>query len=159
MYKDHLLCDEQGLYPAGLDGWEKTVLDVETHRQGFKFWYRNPARPTQDSLGIAYVDGDDTKMLRPDFLFFAEGPEGEVVVDIVDPHGTHLADALVKLQGLARYAAAHAKAFRRIETVAQIGKDLCLLDLTSAEVREAIAKARDAKSLYDGPLARGYGSE
>ena len=53
-YTQHLLCDEQGLYPAELGTWEKAVLKAEQERDGFKFWYRNPDRPSQDSLGIAY---------------------------------------------------------------------------------------------------------
>ena len=68
-YKQHLLCDEQGSYPAELGTWEKAVLKAEMERDGFKFWYRNPDRPSQDSLGIAYADDDDTKIVRPDFHF------------------------------------------------------------------------------------------
>jgi len=85
--------------PAGMSPSESAVLKAETAREGFKFWYRNPARPSQDSLGIAYEEGDETKIIRPDFLFFAELRDGSVVADIVDPHGFHLSDALPKLQG------------------------------------------------------------
>ncbi len=155
-YKQHLLCDEQGLYPVELKDWEKSVLKAEMQREGFKFWYRNPDRPTQDSLGIAYVDGDETKMLRPDFLFFAELADGNVVVDIVDPHGFHLADALPKLQGLARYTESHAGSYRRIEAVAEAGGKLRVLDMTRAEVRSAVMDASSAKSLYEGALAGDY---
>ncbi len=157
-YPDHLLCDEKGLYSVELNDWEKAVLKTETQRDGFKFWYRNPNRPTQDSLGIAYVDGDETKIVRPDFLFFAEFPDGSVAVDIVDPHSIHLADALPKLQGLARYAEAHPQTYRRIEAVAEIGGMLRVLDLTRAEVRQAVTEASSAKSLYEGGLAGNYSS-
>ena len=156
-HPQHLLCDEQSLYPAELNDWEKAVLKAESKRDGFRFWYRNPNRPTQDSLGIAYPDGDDTKIVRPDFLFFAELQNGTVVTDIVDPHSIHLADALPKLQGMARYAETHPQDFRRIETVAETGGKLRVLDLTRAEVRRAIASASSAKSLYDGALAGDYG--
>lgn len=64
-YPHHFLCDEQGLYPVELNDWEKAVLKAEMQRDGCKFWYRNPNRPTQDSLGIAYVDGDETKTCDP----------------------------------------------------------------------------------------------
>jgi hypothetical protein len=53
----------------------------------------NPNRPSQDSLGIAYAEGDDTKIVRPDFIFFTE-QDGKIVADITDPHGFNLADAL-----------------------------------------------------------------
>jgi hypothetical protein len=155
-FPNHLLCDANGMYPAELTTWEMAVLSIELRRDGFRFWYRNPDRPTQDSLGIAYRDGDDTKMLRPDFIFFAQLASGEVVADIVDPHGFHLADALPKLQGLARYAEAHSKDFRRIEAVAEIAGKLRSLDLTSSDVRSAIVIATSAKSLYEGTLARDY---
>ena len=55
--------------------------------------------------------------------------DGTVVADIVDPHGLHLADALPKLQGLALYAETHAKAYRRIESVAEAMGKLRVLDL------------------------------
>lgn len=156
-YPHHLLCDEKGLYPVELKEWEKSVLKAEMQRDGFKFWYRNPDQPTQDSLGIAYVEGDETKIVRPDFLFFVELPGGKIVVDIVDPHGFHLADALPKLQGLARYAETHQQSYRRIDAVAETGGKLRVLDLTRAEVRQAVMEASSAKSLYEGALAGNYG--
>lgn len=156
-YSNHLLCDEQGAYPVELNDWEKAVLKAEMQRAGFSFWYRNPNRSSQDSLGIAYVDGDETKILRSDFLFFSVLPDETVVVDIVDPHGIHLADALPKLQGMARYVETHSRAYRRIEAVAEIGGKLRVLDLTRAEVRHAVMEAASAKGLYEGTLAANYG--
>lgn len=154
-YKQHLLCDEQGLYPAELGDWEKAVLDAEMQRAGFKFWYRNPDRPSQDSMGIAYTDGDETKIVRPDFIFFAE-QDGKMVVDIVDPHGFHLADALPKLQGLARYAETHPDIFRRIEAVAEINGRLRRVDLTRTDVRQAVMAASSAEVLYKSAAAGDY---
>jgi hypothetical protein len=52
-------------------------------------------------LGIAYKNDDEIKIVRPD-SFFAELPNDRIAVDIVDPHGIYLSDALPKLQGLAR---------------------------------------------------------
>lgn len=155
--KHHLLCDEKGLYPAALEAWESRVLQVEAKRPGFKFWYRNPGLPSQDSLGVAYIAGDEVSIVRPDFLFFCESGDGLVVVDIVDPHGTYLADALPKLQGLARYAETHPGVYRRIEAVAEAVGRFRVLDLTRADVRKVVAEANEAKSLYEGALARDYG--
>ncbi len=154
--KTHLLCDDKGVFPAQLNKWEKAVLKAELGRDGFRFWYRNPARPTQDSLGIAYVDGDDTKILRPDFLFFVEDSNGKIVVDIVDPHNIGWADALPKLRGLARYAATHVEVFRRVEAVAEVSGKLRVLDLTRHDVRKAIEDAQGAGALYEGALASNY---
>ncbi len=154
-FLQHLLCDENGLYPTELDGWEKSVLMAEMQRDGFKFWYRNPDRPSQDSLGISYADGDDTKIVRPDFIFFAE-QAGEIVADIIDPHGFHWADALPKLQGLARYAETHTQIYRRIEAVAETGGKLRVLDLTRADVCQAVIEATSVEALYKGAVARDY---
>ena len=155
-YKNHLLCDTQGNYPAELNGWEAMVVETEMKRQGFSFWYRNPQQPGQSSLGIAYLSGEQYGIVRPDFIFFATEADGQVVTDIVDPHGLHLADALPKLQGLSLYAATHANAYRRIESVAEAMGKLRVLDLTKQEVRQAIAGATDATSLFSSALASDY---
>lgn len=155
-YKQHLLCDEVGLYPSELKTWEQDVLSAEMERSGFKFWYRNPDRPSQDSLGIAYTNGDDARIVRPDFIFFAE-QGGKLVVDIVDPHSFHLADALPKLQGLARYAETHSEFYRRIEAVAEAGGKLRVLDLINPDVRRAVLDATNAESLYKSAVAADYG--
>ena len=135
--------------------WGKAVLSVERERDGVEFWYRNPDRPSQVSLGISYAEGDDTKIVRPDFIFFAE-QGGEVVVDIIDPHGFHLADALPKLQGLARYAETHSQIYRRIEAVAETGGKLRVLDLTRDDVRQAVMGAASAEGLYKSAVAGDY---
>jgi len=154
-YKHHLLCDEQGSYPAEMNDWERKVVAAESKRLGFKFWYRNPNRPSQDSLGIAYTDADVTKIVRPDFIFFAE-QDGKVVADIVDPHSIHLADAVPKLQGLARYAETHPEVFRRVEAIAEVGGKLRVLNLTRADVRQAVMEATSAETLYKGAVAGDY---
>jgi hypothetical protein len=154
-FKQHLLCDEHGLYPTELKSWEQEVLKAEMERVGFKFWYRNPNRPSQDSLGVSYTDGDDTRIVRPDFIFFAEH-EGAVVADIVDPHGFHLADSLPKLKGLSKYAETHSCMYRRIEAVAKIGNKMRVLDLTLADVRQVVLDAENTEAIYKGPSARDY---
>lgn len=151
----HLLCDENGKYPAELNNWETTVVETEAKRAGFRFWYRNPQQPSQSSLGIAYLENEEYKIVRPDFLFIAE-QEGKLVVDLVDPHGLHLADALPKLQGLALYAEKYSNAYRRIESVAEVKGKLRSLDLTNKDIRNAIFSAKDAVSLFTGIIASEY---
>ena len=154
-WKNHLLCDKNGKYPAELNDWERKVVETEAKRMDFSFWYRNPQQPGQSSLGIAYIEDEQYKIVRPDFVFFAE-QDGKVVVDLVDPHGLHLADALPKLQGLAVYAETHASAYRRIESVAEAGGNLRVLDLTRADVRAAIKEAVSAKGMYESAWAGDY---
>ncbi len=149
------MCDESGNYPAQLNHWETTVFETETKREGFAFWYRNPQYTGQSSLGIAYVETEQYKIVRPDFLFFAE-QNSEVVVDLVNPHGLHLADALPKLKGLALYAKHHSDAFRRIESVAEVKGKLRVLDLKRQDVQDAVAAAENAESLFSSNLADYY---
>ncbi|OTP68148.1 DEAD/DEAH box helicase [Caballeronia sordidicola] len=155
-WTNHLLCDQYGKYPAEFkSGWESTVVETEAKRHCFAFWYRNPPQPGQSSLGIAYQEGGQYKIVRPDFLFFAE-QDSKVVVDLVDPHGLHLADALPKLQGLAVYTENHANAYRRIESVAEIKGKLRVLDLKRQDVRDAISSAQEVVGLFSGGLADDY---
>ena len=153
----HLLADSEGNAPVDLNEWERKVLDAEAQQPGFKAWYRNPARATKESLAIAYKDGTgDWKAMRPDFIFFGSQHDGKIVVDLVDPHGHHLSDALPKLRGLADFAEQYGSEFRRIESVAETGGVLKVLDLTKHHVRQAVRDAADAKALYESGLAGRY---
>lgn len=105
---------------------------------------------------MTYQDGGETKIVRPDFIFFARLPNGSIVADIIDPHGIQFGDALPKLRGLAEYAEANKDVFRRIEAVAEVGGTYRVLDLTESSVREAIRKATSTKSLYENNGAAEY---
>ena len=154
-FEKHLLCDEDGSFPVSLNEWETTVLNTELARNDYVAWYRNPGRG-YESLGITYETDNSFKIMRPDFMFFARGKDGEIVVDIVDPHGIHLADALAKLQGLARYAERNAASFRRIDAVAVLDGEYRVLDMTETRVRDAVLAATNAKSAYESGVAREY---
>lgn len=153
----HLLASADGTVPVALNEWERKVLDSETAQPGFQGWYRNPERAAKDSLAVAYKDEvGDWKALRPDFIFFGTNHDGSVAVDLVDPHGHHLSDALPKLRGLADFAERFANDFRRIESVAETGGVLRVLDITKPRVREAIRAAQSAKALYVSEDASDY---
>jgi hypothetical protein len=155
-FERHLLCDEDSLFPDHFNTWEKKVLMAELNRAESVAWYRNPARTTQDSLGVAYEDANETKILRPDFVFFGRSPDGGILADIVDPHGHHLADALPKLKGLARYAETSGAIYRRIEAIAEINGNYKLLDMKEERVRKAIFAASSAKGLFESSEAFDY---
>lgn len=38
----HLLCNETGNYPAELNDRDRTIVETESAKSGFSFWYRNP---------------------------------------------------------------------------------------------------------------------
>lgn len=156
-WRTHLLCDAAGEYPAELNSWERDVLNAELAQKGTVAWYRNPSRSAQDSLSIAYRDEREAwKLIRPDFLFFSEVAGGAIRTSIVDPHGTHLADAIPKLRGLAEFAAAYGEYFLRIESLAQVNGTLRLLDLTDPTVRTAVTTATSAEALFESNYARQY---
>lgn len=153
-FPKHLMCDDDGSFPAYLNGWEADVLKTELERPDCVGWYRNPARATQESLGIVY-HFNGLKILRPDFVFFAD-VSGEIVADLIDPHGHYLADALPKIRGLAEYAAKHAGSFRRIEAISKVNDELRRLDLTSPEVQQAVLRAETAIELYESKISQPY---
>lgn len=153
----HLLASVDGTIPITLNEWERKVLDSEAAQPGFQGWYRNPERTAKESLAVAYKDEvGDWKALRPDFIFFGTNNDGSVAVDLVDPHGHHLSDALPKLRGLADFAERFANDFRRVESVAETGGVLRVLDITKPRVREAIRDAQSAKALYESEVASDY---
>ncbi|MDJ0318382.1 DEAD/DEAH box helicase [Arthrobacter antibioticus] len=135
----HLMSDEEGLFPlSSLNAWERKVVDVELKRPGALAWYRNPPRSAVDSLGIAYRDPQGNwRSMHPDFVFFHE-VRGEVKASIVDPHGTHLDDAVIKLKALAEFAKDFGDAFHRIEAVAMAGSSMRVLDMTIPAVRDGV---------------------
>lgn len=157
-YEMHLMSDEHGTVPIHFtSSWEPKVLETETGRAGFRGWYRNPERATKDSVAIAYKDElGDWRSLRPDFVFFGTSHDGKVVADLVDPHGHHMSDALPKLRGLGDFAERFADDFRRIESVAETGGKLRVLDITKASVREAIRVSQSARALYESEIASDY---
>ena len=155
-FERHVLCADDGLFPEDFNSWEGKVLRAELKRSGTVAWYRNPSRAGQDSLGVIYEDGNETKIVRPDFIFFAQLSDETIVADIVDPHGIQFSDAIPKLKGLARYAATHGSAFRRIDAVAKLGDTFRVLDLTEQTVRSAVESATSIKALYESEVAADY---
>lgn len=156
VYRDHLMVTDSGEFPVELNGWEQRVLAVESGRSGYVGWWRNPDRAVKESLAIGYLDPSrNWKSLRPDFVFFAQGQNG-IVVDLVDPHGHHLSDAMPKLRGLVDFVEEYGDEFRRVESVAETNGFYRVLDLKRDQVRQAIREHHDAKTLYESDLASDY---
>jgi len=154
----HLMADKDGMCPIGsLNVWEREVVIRELSRAGCVGWYRNPPRQSVDSLGIPYRDGSGNwRSMHPDFVFFSE-VGGVVRPSIVDPHGHHLEDSLVKLQGLAKFAQEFRDSFHRVEAVSQVGNTMKVLDLTRPEVCDAIVSGHASPAeLYDSELTSVY---
>jgi len=157
----HLMSDMDGKFPVtSLNNWEREVLLAELARPNVRGWYRNPSRAAVDSLGIAYRD-DNTgnwRSMHPDFVFFHE-IGGKIVVSILDPHGHHLEDALMKLKALAKFAGTYGEEFHRIESLTQIDGRMRVIDMKIDDVREEIlVTSQSAQDLYHSNIATDYDS-
>lgn len=155
----HLMADGNGEAPISkLNEWEADVVKNEMARDGALAWYRNPPRQAADSLGIAYRDDatGNWRSMHPDFIFFHE-IGGEPKASIVDPHGHHLEDSLVKLQALASFAEEHGGSFHRIEALSKVGGVMRVLNLQDADVRSAVkAGGKSVDGFYNSHLAVDY---
>jgi type III restriction enzyme len=147
-YEKHLYAGSGGKFRAKLGSWEQHALGVESARDGFVGWYRNPAGG-QRSLRIPYETGNTYGKLYPDLIVFHVGDDdGEIRASIIDPHGHHLSDAADKLRGLAAYAEKHGKAYARVITVIKNADgDFRQLDLKDATVRSALVRVQTEENI------------
>ncbi|MCL3836272.1 DEAD/DEAH box helicase [Aeromicrobium duanguangcaii] len=162
LVKRHLMSDADGNAPISkLNDWEGEVVKHEISERGAVAWYRNPPRQTADSLGIAYRDDTTAnwRSMHPDFIFFHE-VDGQAVASIVDPHGHHLDDSLVKLQALAQFAEDHGNSFHRIEALSKVGSVMKMLDMKDDDVRAGIKiGGQSVDWFYSSHFAKNYYAE
>lgn len=138
-YDRHMYAADR-TYPAKLTTWEKDVLETELKNDSLLAWYRNPSAGAA-ALAVPYVQSNVARTMYPDFVFFHE-VDGELVVDIVDPHRPDQADTGPKWTGLSRYAQEHSNRFRRVVAVVKDAEGkLAGLDLKMAAVEKALGKA------------------
>ncbi len=132
----HILSDANGKFRAELQGWEEHVLRVELDA-GALAWYRNPTTG-RHSLQIPYVTSGGIRGVAVDFVFVHQ-VAGELRASLIDPHGTHLADAVDKLKGLAEYAGKHSTDYHRIQSIALVDDTYLMLNHKDPAIRTAIA--------------------
>ena len=97
--------------------------------------------------------------MHPDFVFFNE-VGGKIVASIVDPHGHHLEDSLVKLQALARFAGTYGDEFHRIEALAEVDGRMRVIDMQDRRrARGSRGDQQIAVDLYESTVAVDYGSK
>ncbi|MET0931579.1 MAG: DEAD/DEAH box helicase family protein [Aeromicrobium sp.] len=140
-----------GRFPTATTSWERGVLDKELIRPNLVAWYRNPPSGGQ-ALSIPYAYGDSINLLHPDFLFFYLD-EGQIVVDIIDPHRHDDSATAEKWAALARYAHDNAGLVRHVVAVIEdaSGK-LRSLDLAGHGVADKLVAAGDGghiEALFD----------
>jgi type III restriction enzyme len=155
----HLMSDENGQFPlTSLNSWEREIVLAELARPNVRGWYRNPSRAAVDSLGIAYRDEStgNWRSMHPDFVFFHE-VQGKIVASILDPHGHHLDDALMKLKALAAFAATYGGAFHRIEALAEADGRMKVIDMKIDATRKVVAVREESPAyLYRSDIAIDY---
>ena len=140
----HIYVDDDGTFADHFNNLETEVLNTEI--PDCLGWLRNPDRKSW-SFTIPYERRPgEYKPVYPDFLFFRQ--EGDrVVIDILDPHGAHLPDAVTKAKGLALYAQTHGHHFGRIETIDRVDGQLRRLNLKDHTTRDQINAITNADGL------------
>lgn len=150
-WKLHLYANGKATFPAKFTGWELDVIKTELEKPSLVGWYRNPTGGTS-ALAVPYSQSGVARTMYPDFLFFHD-IDGEIVVDIIDPHRPDASDTGPKWTGLAAYASAHGSSFRRVMAVIQnADKKLLGLDLKNPTVATAVAEATnetDVRKLFE----------
>ncbi|HNP63707.1 MAG TPA: DEAD/DEAH box helicase family protein [Woeseiaceae bacterium] len=158
----HLMSDSEGQFPlASLNNWERQIVLAELARPSARAWYRNPSRAAVDALGIAYRDSGtgNWRSMHPDFIFFHE-VGGKVVASILDPHGHHLDDALMKLKALAEFAEIYSEEFHRIEALAEVDGRMRVIDMQERATRGVIIEATQSPvEIYRSSVAFDYDPE
>ena len=160
-FNKHLFVDtdDDNLFPANLNKWEKAIIDTETKRRSCLGWYRNPDYASIRSHSIGYCSDDKWKNFQIDFLVISRKDDGTLGASIIDPHGDYLSDAKPKLQALARFADKFGDQYVRIQSINEIhDKTLRSLDLLEPEVRSAVEAFREdtVSPLYKSEIARDY---
>lgn len=138
-WAEHVYVDETGLFPSKLNKWETRVIERQLAKKGeVVAWLRNPPRKPW-SVTIPYSQGGEDHPQYPDFLVLRRTRKGDIVVDLLEPHMTDLADASAKAYGLAKYADRHADRFGRIEFIVVDEDDnVVSLDLNDERWRKKV---------------------
>lgn len=140
----HIYVGEDGTFADAFNQLETDTLNAEI--PNCLGWLRNPDRKRW-SLTIPYQRRPgEYKPVYPDFLFFRLQAD-RIVIDILDPHGSHLADAVTKAKGLALYAKEHGHRFGKVEILDKIEGRLRRLNLKDHKVREHLNAITNNDSL------------
>lgn len=139
LLEKHVWAFEKGgdwVYPGSNNAWEDAALKLELDpSRTVAGWYRNP-NSGKSALSIPYYQNGTLALLHPDFIFVRD-IDGDLLVDIVDPHLDH-GDSRDKWKGMAWYAAEHSEMIRRAIAVVRIGETDWGLDVAKPDIRDAL---------------------
>lgn len=135
----HLYIDGRKKFPADLNDWEQTTLNVRL--PGAEAWYRNPSAGSR-AIAVPYSIGGESRTMYPDFVFFRK-TGGGIVADLIDPHDPSRADTGPKWAGLAAYAVKHKDQLGQVLGVIRSSDDgqMWSLDLRVPQVKTALESA------------------
>lgn len=134
-WEKHLYVDDSGVLIDDFNALEAETLRIEL--ASCVGWLRNLDRKRW-SFTVPYERRPgEYKPVFPDFLIFRQDGD-RVVIDILDPHGAHLPDAVMKAKGLALYAQTHGHRFGRIELLDRIDGQLRRLNLRDKTTRDQV---------------------
>lgn len=139
-YDSHIYCDYNGKFPVKLTSWEMATLTKERSKPEFFAWLRNFDRKSW-SLAIPYEMGGEAMPMYPDFIV-ARKINGNIILDVLEPHRDDTSDNWPKAVGMAKYAAAHPGAFGRLMMIRMVAiagtKILKALDMAKLAVRNKV---------------------
>lgn len=136
--------------------WERDALVEERRRPGFQAFLRNLPNKRW-ALSYAY-DYGGLRPGFPDMLVFRDDGQGDLAVDILEPH-LDTGDSVAKAQGLARFAADNPGAFGRVEMLRRFSLTgpLYRLSLGQPDVAATVLDAiRTSADLNEAFTAKGY---
>lgn len=144
-YVKHLYVSQEGTCHIKLNTWEQIVIGEEIARPDLVSWLRNPARKPW-SFCIPYEAEGEYQPLYPDFLVIRK-VKGNLVADVLEPHGDYLADAWKKAVGMAQFAKQHGESFDRIEYIIVKGKKSLRLNMNDEAVRDQVLVVKNNEHL------------
>lgn len=137
-FAKHLYVTAEGQFFADLNTWETATIAAEIENPQVIGWLRNYERK-QWALQLPYDDGARVLPMFPDFLVVRREDSG-LVVDILEPHSSALADSWKKAKGLAKYAQAHSLApdLGRVELIRLHRGEIKRLRLNDPETQKNV---------------------
>ena len=134
----HLFVDANGeFYEEGTyTSLEAAVLSHYLADASVKYWLRNFDRKDW-AIRIPWKRSTEHYAMYPDFAVFRE-VDGNVVVDLLDPHTTSQDDAIGKALGLCEFAKNHGTSFGRIHLIDEIDGVVRALDLKAKAVQDKL---------------------
>ena len=136
-FDKHLyVAEPTGTFTATLNQLERQVINAEIAAEDIVVWMRNVER---QKWAVAIPRGNE-HVMYPDFLVVRRDG-AQLVVDLLDPHHSGLADSVVKAKALAVYTEDHGTLFGRVQFIDAIDGTLRRLDLRNRNVRLAVQNA------------------